>query len=282
MMIFHYHFVLSALLLCLLLAGVLGVFGHHVVRRGVIFVDLALAQVAALGASVGIVMGWGENAPVKNFLLSLAFTLAGAALFSWFRTRKRAPIEALIGITYAAAMALSLILLERSATGSEELKEMLVGSILTVPPGELWLAFFLCAAIGLVLWLARGPLFRITADPVAAAASGLRLAAWDFLFYAAFGVLVTFAVKAAGVLLVFAFLIAPSLASIMAVSGTRRRLLFAWIFAFLGCLLGLEGSLRFDISAGPSIVAVFILLLMLSGLVSGVFSRKESPRSSGH
>jgi zinc/manganese transport system permease protein len=273
MMIFQYHFVLSALLLCLLLAGVLGVFGHHVVRRGVIFVDLALAQVAALGASVGIVLGWGESHPVKNFLLSLAFTLAGAALFSWFRTRKRAPIEALIGITYAAAMAFSLILLERSATGSEELKEMLVGSILTVPPGELLLAAILCAVIGLFLWFTRGPLFRITADPAAAAASGLRLGAWDFVFYAAFGILVTFAVKAAGVLLVFAFLIAPSLASIMAFTSTRARLLFAWVFAFAGCLLGLEASLRFDVSAGPAIVAVFILLLALSGGIKSIFNR---------
>jgi zinc/manganese transport system permease protein len=271
MMIFEYHFVLAALALCLMLAGVLSVFGHHVVRRGVIFVDLALAQVAALGASVGILLGYGEDAPVGNFLLSLAFTLAGAALFSWFRTRKRAPIEALIGITYAAAMAVSLLLLERSATGSEELKEMLVGSILTVPPGQLYGAAFLCALTGLVLWLARGPLFRITDDPAAASASGLRLGAWDFLFYAAFGVLVTFAVKAAGVLLVFAFLIVPSLASIMAVNGTRARLLFGWAFAFIGCLLGMEASLRFDVSAGPAIVAVFVALLVLSGSIKSIF-----------
>jgi zinc/manganese transport system permease protein len=269
MMIFQYPFVLSALLLCLLLAGVLGVFGHHVVRRGVIFVDLALAQVAALGSSVAILLGWGEDFPAANFALSLAFTLAGAALFSWFRSRRSAPIEALIGITYAGAMALSLLVLEKSATGSEALKEMLVGSILTVPPRELAVAGILSAAVGLFLWLARRPLFVITGNPDRAAGEGLKLGLWDFLFYAAFGVMVTFAVKAAGVLLVFAFLIVPSLASIMALRATRARILYGWALGFLGCVLGLELSLRMDWSAGPSIVAVFILLLALSGALAG-------------
>ncbi len=274
MMIFQFHFVMLALLLCLLLAGMLGVFGHHVVRRGVIFVDLALAQVAALGSSVGILLGWGEAFPLRNFALSLAFTLAGAALFSWFRSRKNAPIEALIGITYAGAMAFSLLILEKSATGSEELKEMLVGSILTVPGWELWAAAALTFVVGSFLWLARRPLFRITADPEAAAAQGLRLGVWDFLFYAAFGVMVTFSVKAAGVLLVFAFLIVPSLASIMAVTGTRARLLYGWVFSLIGCVVGLELSLRLDWAAGPSIVGVFIVLMIVSGVLTGKFGRK--------
>jgi zinc/manganese transport system permease protein len=276
MMIFHYSFVLSALALCLMLTGILSFFGHHVVRRGVIFVDLALAQVAALGASVGIMLGWGEQFPARNFALSLAFTLLGALLFSWFRRRKRAPIEALIGITYAGAMAFSLIVLEKSATGSEELKEMLVGSILTVTHQELGIAAAMVVVIGFLLWLARAPLFLITQDPEAARQKGLRLMLWDFLFYAAFGIVVTFSVKAAGVLLVFAFLIVPSLASIIAVKGTWRRISFGWVFGALGCVLGLEASLRMDWSAGPTIVAVFILLLILSGFLAGkVFVRND-------
>src|SRR4051812_42778157 len=186
MLLLQYPFMLSALALCLMLTGVLSFFGHHVVRRGVIFVDLALAQVAALGASVGILLGWGEKFPVQNFLLSLAFTMLGALLFSWFRSNKKAPIEALIGITYAGAMAFSLIVLEKSATGSEELKEMLVGSILTVSPTELKWAIVLFVCIGLMLFSVRKPLFLITADPKKAAETGLKLWVWDFLFYAAF------------------------------------------------------------------------------------------------
>ncbi len=268
MMILAYPFTLSALTLCLLLTGILSFFGYHVVRRGVIFVDLALAQVAALGASLGIMLGLGENHPTANFFLSLAFTLLGALLFSWFRGRKKLPIEALIGITYAAAMAFSLIVLEKSATGSEELKEMLVGSILTVSPTMLAIAAGLAIGVGALLWLARKPLFLITENESAAQAKGLKLWLWDFLFYTTFGVIVTYSVRVAGVLLVFAFLIVPSLASILAVGGTWRRIIFGWLFGTVGCILGLEASLRLDWSAGPCIVATFILLLVAVSIFS--------------
>jgi zinc/manganese transport system permease protein len=268
MMIFQYPFALSALALCLLLTAILSFYGYHVVRRGVIFVDLALAQVAALGASIGILLGYGEDHPGANFLLSLTFTFLGALLFSWFRTREKLPIEALIGITYAGAMAFSLIVLEKSATGSEELKEMLVGSILTVPRETLALAAGLFAAVSGLLWAARKPLFLITEEPAAAKAKGMRIWLWDLLFYSTFGVIVTFSVRVAGVLLVFAFLIVPSIASLMTVRGTWRRVAFGWGFGSAGCILGLEASLRLDWSAGPTIVAVFIVLLAAAGIGS--------------
>ena len=273
MMLLQYPFALSALALCLLLTGVLSFFGYHVVRRGVIFVDLALAQVASLGACFGITMGLGETHPGANFALSLAFTLLGALLFSWFRGRKALPIEALIGVTYAGAMAFSLIVLEKSATGSEELKEMLVGSILTVSPRTLGLAAALFAAVTVILAFSRNALFQITERPEEARAQGRRIWLWDFLFYTTFGVIVTFSVRVAGVLLVFAFLIMPSLASILSVDGKWRRVAFGWGFGTLGCLMGLEASLRLDWSAGPTIVAAFILLLATAGVVAKVRGR---------
>src|SRR5690606_38209118 len=191
MMLFEYPFAFAALALCLLLSATLSVFGHHVVRRGVLFVDLALAQAAALGSSAAVLMGWDAHEhPAANFAFALAFTLAGAALFAWFR-RLRAPMEALIGIAYAGAMALSLLLLEHSATGAEEIREMLVGSILAVSPRELLAAAIVCAGAGVILWLTRRPVFRVTEDPRAARGAGLHLGLWDFLFYAAFGVVVT-------------------------------------------------------------------------------------------
>ncbi|MDQ3001149.1 MAG: metal ABC transporter permease [Fibrobacterota bacterium] len=268
MMLLQYPFALSALALCLLLTGVLSFFGYHVVRRGVIFVDLALAQVASLGACVGIAMGLGEDHPLENFLLSLAFTLLGALLFSWFRGRRTLPIEALIGVTYAGAMAFSLIVLEKSATGSEELKEMLVGSILTISPQTLGLAAGLFALVGVVLFFARKALFQITEHPEEARRQGRRIWIWDFLFYTAFGIVVTFSVRMAGVLLVFAFLIVPSLASILMVPGTWRRVAFGWGFGTVGCIVGLEASLRLDWSAGPTMVAAFILLLIVTGVLA--------------
>jgi zinc/manganese transport system permease protein len=268
MMILQYPFALSALALCLLLTGILSFFGHHVVRRGVIFVDLALAQVASLGSCIGILLGVGEEHPAGNFLMSLAFTLLGALLFSWFRGRKRLPIEALIGVTYAGAMALSLIALERSAAGAEEIKEMLVGSILTVSPRSLAWGAALIGAVGAVLAVSGKVLFQITDRPEEAVRAGRRLWLWDFLFYTAFGITVTYSVRAAGVLLVFAFLIVPPLASILAADGAWRRVAFGWGFGAVGCLAGLEASLRLDWSAGPSIVASFILLLAGVGLAA--------------
>jgi zinc/manganese transport system permease protein len=266
-MLFQYHFVIVALLVCLILTGIHTYLGYHVVRRGVIFVDLSLAQVAALGASVGVLLGWGMEHPVQNYLISLCFTLMGALLFVLFRSkRSKVPIEALIGITYAGAIALSLIVLEHSATGTEDIKEMLTGSLLTVSPSELLFIAVLYSVIGCIHWLSRKQLLLVTENPEEASARGLKIWWWDFVFYATFGFVVTSSVKVAGVLLVFAFLIIPAVAAMMAVEGTTRRIVFGWIFGVIGCFGGLELSLRLDWASGPTIVAFFLLLLILTWL----------------
>lgn len=274
MLLFQYPFMLSALCLCLVLAGILGAFGHHVVRRGVIFADLAMAQAAALGAAAARLLGVGEDRPGTAFAFSLGAACVTALLFAWFRARRRVPIEALIGITYAAALALTLIVLERAATGTEELKEMLAGSVLTVSRAQLAAAAAVSGAAALLLWAARGPLFEITEDADAARARGRRVAPWDVAFYSLFGLVVAVAVKAVGVLLVFAFLVAPSLASLLAARTVRRRLAFGWAFGAAGCLLGLEASLRLDWSAGPAVVATLIALLGLTGAAVSLRGRR--------
>lgn len=268
MMIFHYPFVLNALLLCLILIGIHTYLGYHVVRRGVIFVDLALAQVAALGASVGVLVGWGSMFPVQNYVFSLGFTLLGAFLFVLFRSHhEKVPIEALIGITYAGAIALSLIILEHSATGTEEIKEMLAGSILTVSFKELLFVCILYTIIGGIHWVTRKQLIFVTENPSQARAQGMKIWLWDFIFYGTFGFVVTSSVRVAGVLLVFAFLIIPALAAMVAVNGTARRIMFGWIFGIAGCVAGLEASLRLDWSASPTIVAVFLVLLIMTWII---------------
>ena len=273
MMLFQYPFALTALLLCLVLTGAYSYFGYHVVRRGVIFVDLSLAQVAALGSSVGVLLGWGEQCPVQNYLMSLSFTLLGSLLFVVFRGRRqKVPIEALIGITYAGAIALSLIVLEKSATGTEEIKEMLSGALLTVSPGAVGFIAALAAGIGAVHWLARRQLLLVTEDPEGARARNMKLWWWDLVFYATFGLIVTSSVKVAGVLLVFAFLIIPAVAATLAAQSVRRRLLFAWLFGITGCVAGLELSMRLDWSSGPTIVAVFLVLL------TGTWAAKAAAR----
>lgn len=274
MMIFQYHFILSALLLCLMLTGIHTYFGYHVVKRGVIFVDLALAQVAALGSSIGVLLGWGTEFPAGNYIISLTFTLFGALLFVLFRRKKETiSIEALIGITYAGAIALSLIVLEHSATGTEEIKEMLSGSLLTVSSKELTFIAVLYSIIGIIHWFFRKQLLFVTEEPEEARQKKLKLWLWDFVFYATFGFVVTSSVKVAGVLLVFAFLIIPSVAAMFAVEGTAKRIVFGWIFGITGCIAGLELSMRLDWSAGPAIVTVFLILLII--VCFGNFLKKK-------
>lgn len=272
MLIFQYHFVVIALLVCLILTGIHTYLGYHVVRRGVIFVDLSLAQVAALGSSVGVLLGWGTQFPVQNYLISLCFTMMGALLFVIFRSkREKVPIEALIGITYAGAIALSLIVLERSATGTEEIKEMLTGSLLTVSTKELLFIAVLYSVIGVIHWFSRKKLILVSENPEEALSSGVKIWWWDFVFYATFGFVVTSSVKVAGVLLVFAFLIIPAVAAMIAVEGTSKRICFGWIFGVIGCVSGLELSLRLDWTSGPTIVAVFLVLLILTWITKKLY-----------
>jgi zinc/manganese transport system permease protein len=271
MLIFHYPFAITALLVCFVLTGIHTYFGYHVVRRGVIFVDLSLAQVAALGYSVGLLLGWGESSPVASYFMALTFTLVGAFLFVLFRTKhEKVPIEALIGITYAGAIALSLIVLEHAATGTEEIKEMMTGSILTVAPKEVIYITILYSTIGFIHWLSRKQLFLVTENTEEARNRKTKIWWWDFVFYGTFGFVVTSSVKVAGVLLVFAFLIIPAVAATLVIEGTARRIVFGWIYGLVGCIIGMELSLRLDWSPGPTLVVVFLMLLIGTWLTKKV------------
>jgi zinc/manganese transport system permease protein len=281
MMIFHYSFMLPALVVCLILAGVHTYFGYHIVQRGVIFVDLSLSQIAALGASVGILFGWGENAPLLNFCVSLAFTLGGAVLFAFLRKcRNAAPMEAFIGISYAGAIAISLLVLEKSATGTEHIKEMLVGTILTVSWHDVIQLGIIVAGVGVIHWFIRGKLFVISENPEMAAHKKIRIWLWDIVFYATFGIVVTSSVKVAGVLLIFSLLVIPAIAAIISTSGTVRRVVFGWVIGLVGCVLGLEVSLRGDFAAGPSIITTLLAIMLLCAGIKPIinFFRKQLER----
>lgn len=276
MMIFQIPFLQVALALCLVLAGIHTYLGYHVVKRGVIFVDLALAQMASLGASVAVLAGLGHGPAWESWACSFAFALGGALLFALFRQRReRFPIEALIGITYAGAVALSMILLEKSATGTEEIKEMLVGSLFTVSWPEVVRTAAMYAGVGLVHWLARGRILLVSEDPDEARRRNLSIGWWDFVFYATFALVVTSSVKLAGVLVVFALLIIPSTAALAWRPRTGERIAFGWVFGGLACVLGLESSARFDWPAGPAIILAMLVLLLAVAAVRG--ARRPSP-----
>lgn len=257
----------TALLAALVLAGIHAYLGYHVVRRGVLFVDLALAQMAALGVALGVVLG-REHDEAGSYLLALGMTFVGAALLAWLRGRARSvPLEAFIGILFATAQAAVFLVLEKTPSGPEHLKETLVGSLFTIDPAHLGRVAALYAAVGFVHWLLRGPFFEITRDAEGAARRGRRVFLWDLLFYATFGLIVTSSVQIAGVLLVFGLLVIPAVAGVMASPRTAVALAVGWVFGFVACAAGLLASVQWDLPAAPAILVALTAQLFGHGLL---------------
>lgn len=248
---------------CLILTGIHAYLGLHVIERGVIFVDLALAQVAAFGATVGFLWGFGLHSTTSYFV-ALSFTLLGAAVFAATRLRKPlVPQEALIGIVYALATAASILVLSRAPEGGEELKALLVGHLLFVEWAEIAKVLVLYSAIGVVHWLARKPLLAISQNPEQAFARGLRVRWWDFFFYATFGFVVTSSVEMAGVLLVFSFLIVPAVCGVLLAKTISQRLVIGWVMGTLTSVAGIVASYVWDLPTGAAVVCAFGVCLTL-------------------
>jgi len=251
------------------LPAILVYFGLHVVGRGIIFVDLALAQIAALGIATAILLGADPDHGVLPYALAIGFTLAGAALFSLTRFRHpRVPQEAIIGIIYIVAAAAATLVLSRTAAGDEEIKNLLVGNILLVSRAEVLRTFGLYLAVGVLhLWLRR-KFYLISFDLEEAERQGMSVRLWDFIFYATFGLVVTSFVRIAGVYLVFSYLIAPAVCGALLSSRTAVRLAIGWAVALVAGVSGLLLSTQWeslDLPTGPTIVCIFGGLLILSG-----------------
>jgi zinc/manganese transport system permease protein len=252
------------LLACLLLPGLLVYLGLHIVRREIIFVDLALAQVAALGTCVGILLHY-EPASVQSYALSLGFTLIGAAIFTLTRTdNHRVPQEALIGIVYVVTAALGILLLSRSPEGNEELRRTLIGEVLLVTPGQVLRTFALYAGIAVVHVVFRHRFLAISFEPARAKAAGWSVRGWDFLFYAMFGWVVTSFVQIGGVLLVFSFLIVPAVCANFLADALGTKLLIGWATATVASVAGLWISYSLDLPTGAAIVCTLGAALILA------------------
>jgi zinc/manganese transport system permease protein len=248
-------------LACLVLTGIHVYLGLHVLARGVIFVDLALAQVAALGISVAVLAGHPLQSEAA-YWYALVFTVGGAAVFAASRVhRGPIPQEAIIGIVYAVSAAVAVLVVDRAPQGGEHIKQLLIGSILTVTPGELATISVLYALVGLGHWLIRRPLLEISLDPETARQRGRAVRVWDFLFYMSFGLVVTSSVRLAGVLLVFSFLIVPAVVGALLAQGVAGRLLVGWAFGLAVSGLGLLASWTWDLPTGAAIVTTFGALL---------------------
>lgn len=256
--------------LACLVVSVLHVYlGIHVIIRKIIFVDLAFAQIAALGATYAITLGYDpEVDSLKLSLFSLAFAFVGAAAFAMARMRKeRVPQEAFIGIIYAAASAAAILVLSKSATGGEELKHMLVGDVLLVSLPRVINLAILYGCIGAFHMILCKKFLAISLDPQGAEVSGIWVRFWDILFYMSFAVVITKSVAIVGVLLVFSYLVAPAVVAQMWRDTIAGRLWLGWVVAILASTLGIVWSFYSDYPTGPAIVVMLGLCLVLSSVM---------------
>src|SRR5205823_3653582 len=268
------QFLILPFIASLILTGIHAYLGVHVVERGVIFVDLALAQIAALGATIAILAGFDPHGQ-GAYWISLAFTFLGAGIFALVRThRGRIPLEAFIGITYAVASAAAILAMSKATGETEHLKDMLVGNILAVSREEVIRTAALYGAIGLFHYIFRKKFLLISTNPREAEAQGISIGLWDFLFYASFGFVVTSSVAIAGVLLVFCYLIVPSVGAMLFADRIGKRLAIGWTMGTLVSALGCYFSVSLDLPTGATIVCTFGGVLLVMFLVRQLVMRK--------
>jgi zinc/manganese transport system permease protein len=249
------QFLWPAFLVAVCLVGIHAYFGIMVLARKVIFVDLALAQIAALGATVAFMLGHPPQS-IATYGYSLTFTLLAAVLLAFTRAwGTRVPQEALIGVIYVVAAAIAILLIDRAPQGAEHLKQILTGNILTSGFSDLAVIVPLYAAVGLLHWLLRRHM------------TGAGSLAWEFVFYATFGIVVTSSVAIAGVLLVFSFLIIPATIGILLADSLSRQLAIGWIIGVLVSAAGLAASFVFDLPTGAAMVCAFGASLALAGVL---------------
>src|SRR6266540_4475519 len=264
----------------LILAGIHAYLGVHVVERGVIFVDLSLAQIAALGATIALLLPMSNGDPHGPvvYWISLAFTFIGAFVFSTIRSRRaRIPQEAIIGICYAVASAAAILAMSKATSESEHLKDMLVGNILAVSWYEVAKTAGLYGAIGLFHYIFRRKFLAISMDAAKAEREGISIKFWDFLFYASFGFVVTSSVAIAGVLLVFCYLIVPSVAAMLYAERIGSRLAIGWTMGTAVSVLGMYFSVILDLPTGATIVCTFGLVLIVLAMARPLLVRKSVP-----
>jgi zinc/manganese transport system permease protein len=271
-------FLLWPFMASLILTGIHAYLGVHVVERGVIFVDLALAQIAALGATIAILVGMDPHGQ-GAYWLSLGFTFIGAGIFAFARTRRgHIPQEAFIGIAYAVASAAAILAMSKATGETEHLKDMLVGNILAVSRHEVLKTAILYGVIGLFHYIFRRRFLLISTNPEQAEAQGMSIRFWDFLFYASFGFVVTSSVAIAGVLLVFCYLIVPSVGAMLFADKVGRRLAIGWTMGTLVSALGVYFSVLLDLPTGATIVCTFGAVLVAMFFIHLIFFHGRHPQ----
>lgn len=254
----------APLAVCLILAGIHCYLGIHVVTRGVIFVDLALAQVAALGSTLALLAGY-ELGSWQAYAAALVFAVIGAALFALGRFRDEVvPQEAIIGIVYAVGSAAAILVLDRAPHGGEAIRTMLIGSVLYVSWATVLKTAIIYGAVGIVHYAFRQQFILISTDVAEARRRGMSIRFWDFLFYATFGIVVTSSVQIAGILMVFTYLVIPAVSAMLFFRTLRARLVAGWVIGVVASVGGLAFSAVSDLPTGAAVVVTFGAAVVLA------------------
>jgi len=271
---FQLPFMVQAFIAALITGAVLSYLGVHVVGRGIVFVDLALGQISSLGVAFAAFIGTGLTS------IPLIFTLAGALLMSFINIRdKRLKQEAIIGILYAFASALTVLFISKTPHGDSDIQEVLFGNILSVSWGQISTIGIVFGAIALLHLAFFNKFFGLTKSFENGENHLIGIFnIWNFLFYISIGLAIVFAVKINGVIPVFSFLIIPAVCAIMFTKNNLAVFIIALVISVLASFFGLNFSFHYDFPAGSSIVAILgVIFILASGykMLSSVFGRSS-------
>jgi zinc/manganese transport system permease protein len=248
--------------------------GLHVIAREVIFVDLAFAQIAALGTTVALLAGV-EMGSTMSLLFALGATLFGALIFSFTRMENSpVPQEAIIGIAYVVASAAVILLAGMTAEGAEHIKETLTGTLIWVGWPQIGKMAGMYAVVGVFHFALRRYFLAVSFHPNQAR----KVRLWDFLFYLSFGVVISFSVEIAGVLMVFSTLVIPAVVAFFFTDRFGVALVIAWASGTVAIIGGIGASFYWDLATGPLLVCAFGLVLVIAMLLRPLLGVRPGAR----
>ena len=272
-------FLAPPIIACIILAGMLSYFGNHILSRGIIFIDIAVAQIAALGTMIGILLGFAENSASAQ-LVSYSFTIIVLGIFSVMKVRKQLlPQEAIIGIFYCIALGMALLLAEKIPGGSNYITKTITGNVLWVTWKSVFNCLFMFVPVLIVNFIFGSKIRKVTQGEIIEG-SMARTRIYDLIFYITFGIVIVKSVPVMGIFLVFILLIGPASISRMFVDSWRGRIILSWIIGSLGSLIGIYLSYSMNISNGPAIVSLIGIITYFAAFAK-LYMRKRQKSVTG-
>jgi zinc/manganese transport system permease protein len=242
-------FLAAPIAMAVLLVGLHAYLGLHVLEREVVFVDIGLAQISALGTLLCQIFFHEYNKPI-SLISSFALCLLVSFFLAYHRkAQKSISQEVLVAMVYALASGLTILITDRIPHGVEHLKHTLVGNILFVSWESVLVTLVIYSLVGSIHWLYREQFWKATRGE----SSGIL---WDFFFYALFSLVITISTMHAGVLVVFAILMAPAALARSLFQKINQQMMAAWIFGILGIFISFGLSSIYDLPAGASITSI--------------------------